>query len=594
MSTNPNGNKDVVYVDVDEEITGIIDKVRSSGQRIVALVLPKRSTVMQSIVNMKLLKRTADEAKKHVVLITSESGLYPMAGSVGLYVAKNLQSKPEIPTGPGMGVSDTLDDSIDEPAAFALGAAAAGATAGAAARAGEPELDKAKPVGQFPGASSLAATGGNDEDETIELDDEPETEEPAGGKVKDARPARKAKGGFKIPDFNKFRLWLALGGAALVALIVFLYFAIAVMPRATVAVKTDSTAIPTNVSVTLAAGSVPLDVDRGVVPAQTQEVTKTLTQQANATGELDKGTKATGEVTISLKDCSKEEVTIPAGTAVTYDSLTYITQEAASVASVKIGPECRNSDFPNISTDTVNVTAISGGEKYNIGAKSGYKVAGGQPVTASGSAMEGGTTNVVKTVTQADIDGATQKIGQQDTSTVKAELEKGLKAKGLYAVVETFKAGDTQTSTSVQAGAEAENVTVTQKITYTMIGAKQDDLKKILQEEVTGRIDPKKQSILDYGFNKLTFTLTNQDTSGVIVTMDTKVVVGSDLDVAAIKKQIAGKKSSEAQEIIKAYPGVTEVEVKYSPFWVSSIPGKTSKITLNIEEPTISNAKSEN
>ncbi|MBC7581656.1 hypothetical protein H7097_02175, partial [Aeromicrobium sp.] len=52
-------NKETVYVDIDDEITAIIEKVRSSQQKIVALVLPKRASVLQSIVNMKLLKRTA-------------------------------------------------------------------------------------------------------------------------------------------------------------------------------------------------------------------------------------------------------------------------------------------------------------------------------------------------------------------------------------------------------------------------------------------------------------------------------------------------------------------------------------------------------
>src|SRR6266545_779348 len=98
MSTQ--AGKDVIYIDIDDEITAIIDKVRGSGEKIVALVLPKRATVLQSIVNMKLLKRTADEAKKHLVLITGEAGLLPLAGSVGLHVAKTLQSRPEIPTAP--------------------------------------------------------------------------------------------------------------------------------------------------------------------------------------------------------------------------------------------------------------------------------------------------------------------------------------------------------------------------------------------------------------------------------------------------------------------------------------------------------------
>ena len=64
-------SKDTIYIDIDDEITSIIEKLQGSQEKIVALVLPKRATVMQSVVNMKLLKRTADESNKKLVLITS-------------------------------------------------------------------------------------------------------------------------------------------------------------------------------------------------------------------------------------------------------------------------------------------------------------------------------------------------------------------------------------------------------------------------------------------------------------------------------------------------------------------------------------------
>ena len=70
--------------------------------------------------------------------------------------------------------------------------------------------------------------------------------------------------------------------------------------------------------------------------------------------------------------------------------------------------------------------------------------------------------------------------------------------------------------------------------------------------------------------------------------MQTTVVAGPELDIAAIKKQVAGKKAGEAKDIISLNPGVTEVNVEYSPFWVSSIPKKTDKITVHIEEPKVS------
>src|ERR1035438_6199744 len=99
-------NKDTIYIDVEDEITNIIDKVNSSKSKVVALVLPKRATVFQSIVNMKLLKKKADDAKKNVVLVTSEAGILPLAGATGVYVANSLQATPVLPPDPNLAFDD--------------------------------------------------------------------------------------------------------------------------------------------------------------------------------------------------------------------------------------------------------------------------------------------------------------------------------------------------------------------------------------------------------------------------------------------------------------------------------------------------------
>ena len=49
--------KDTIYVDKEDEITSVIDSVLSSKEKVVALVLPKKAEVFQSVINMKLLKK---------------------------------------------------------------------------------------------------------------------------------------------------------------------------------------------------------------------------------------------------------------------------------------------------------------------------------------------------------------------------------------------------------------------------------------------------------------------------------------------------------------------------------------------------------
>ena len=562
-NTGTNINKDVLYIDVDDEITAVIDKVRGSGKKIVALVLPKRATVLQSVVNMKLLKRAADQSKKHIVLITAEAGLLPLAGSIGIHVARSLSSKPEIPDAP-----QRIDDQPE--------------TVEESGGDDEPDVDKTKSVGELAGATAVA----NELDDTIELEDEDATGATTASLSDKATKGKNRK--FKIPNFNKFRVLVVLGAVGIVVLVGGVYAAAVVLPKAKVTIKTDRTALDTSTVVTLkTTPETKIDVEKGIVPAQSQEVKKTLTQQVPATGQINNGEKATGSVKLSLADCSKDQVTVPAGTGVSASGKTFLTKTSATLESVKVGNSCKNADFPSFSTKTVDVTAQTGGSQYNIGPSSfvvaGYSAVSGQ----SSAAMDGGTDDITKVVTQNDIDSAKQKIVDQDVAPIKLELKNALIGRDLYPMEASFTTATPETKLSAEANAPADDVTVTQTINYTMLGVHEDDLKKVIEQTAKKEIDTKKQSIVDYGLAKAVFSLQAANPDGVAITIETTVVAGADLNQTAIKKQIAGKKAGDAKEIISASPGITDVTVRYSPFWVSAIPKNVNKITLIIEEPQV-------
>ncbi|HYH74906.1 MAG TPA: hypothetical protein VD735_03010 [Candidatus Saccharimonadales bacterium] len=572
MSNTPNNaGKDVIYIDVDDEITAIIDKVRSSEQRIVALVLPKRATMMQSIVNMKLLKRTADNAKKHLVLITSEASLLPLAGTVGLYVAKTPQSRPEIPA---MGAAHPGDDADDEPIAL-----------NAAGGVSEPALDPSKPIGAYTGAAAVGRGPAAGEDEAIEMPDEPDAQPKLNGSpINPDGPKPKKDRKLAIPDFNKFRLWLVLGGVGIVLLVFLGYLAFAVMPKATIAIKTDSSAIDADLSVELDPEETQVDIDNSTLPAFREEIKKTVTQTVEATGKKDNGTRAKGTITASTSCSADAPEPIPAGTGVTAQGLTFITQNTITFQPRVVNKKCQfEGSAPIISQQN--------GAQYNLDARNDYKIANNPSLAASGTATTGGTSVIVKVVQQSDIDSAAQKIGSQDNEAAKLDLEEALQQKSTMPVTETFGSTPGDVTPSVAAGTEAEGVTVTAQTTYFMLGVKEADLKKIIAEEVNKEIDTDKQTILDYGLDSAFFKVEATQNNTASVTLSTTAIAGSDLNTAEIKTQVAGMKANDAKEAIKEYPGVTEVSVKYSPFWVKSIPKKTGKITLTIEKPQVTNAK---
>lgn len=579
MSSNSIPAKDVIYIDVDDEITTIIDKVTSSRSKILALVLPKRATTLQSIVNMKLLKRAADNGSKHLVLITSEAGLMPLAANTGLYVAKNLQSKPEIPDVP-QGVAELPDDFEES---LSLDSA-------------DPKLNKKAPVGDLAkGSASPTAL-----DDAIDMSDAPTDKNPimrnipaagaviggAGSAAADKGKDKAAKGPrnkkLSIPNFNKFRGWMFIGGGALVALILLFILCFKVLPHAYVDIKTDSQAISANVDVTLSSSVKSVDTDSGIVPAKTQSTDKTLTAAADATGQQNNGQKATGS--ISVVNCSDNTVTLPAGTGFSANGLTFVSTQAASVPQSNYKMSAGGFSCKNDGTATVNVVAQEAGAKYNVGSTA-YAIANSPSnVKATGSAMSGGTDNITKIVQSSDIESAKSKISAQDTSAIKTQLKSQLENQGLKAIDATFAASSPAITTSVNAGAAADSVTVTEKITYSMMGASQADLKKLVANAVNSKIDTNKQAITDYGLDDASFT--TQDPGSGAVSMAVTAVAGPDLKVADLRKQVAGKKTGDAQKALKSNPGVTDVNVTYSPFWVTSIPGNQSKITITIEKPT--------
>lgn len=553
-------DKDTIYIDIDDEITGIIDKLKASQGKVVALVLPKRAAVFQSIVNMKLLKRAADGANKHLVLITSEAGLLPLAGAADVHVAKTLTSKPEIPAGP-----------LEEPE-----------TDEAVAEDELPDEDAApdssKSVGELAGPAAAA-----DGVETLVMDDEdlpPEDAAAAGAPVaKDFKPPVKDKK-LKIPDFDRFRLLLIGGGLLLLLLIFGFIFANSVFPKATISIQTDATAVDATADLNLSTAAKTLSEQDNTLPAKLASTQKTYSQAVPTTGQKNNGNKASGNVTVN--NCGDDN-SIPEGAGLSSGGNTYIAQSAVDVpASHYNNHGACLKDKPV----TVPVLAQSGGTSYNLpsGANFAVNIPGGSSLSGQGGTISGGTDNIVRTVNQNDINSAKSKITVNDND-LKTTLSDSLKKDNLYALVATYSAGTPAVTSSANVGDVADNVTVTENVTYTMFGVHKKDLETIIDNAIKTQIDTSKQSILDNGLDKATYNVDSQSATDAKLSVGVNATAGPDLDVNAIKQDAAGKKPGAIKDQLKTNPDVTDVQVHLSPFWVGSVPKNTSKIKVVIAKP---------
>lgn len=540
--------KDTIYVDVDDEITTIIDKLGKSDSKIVALVLPKRTTALQSIVNMKLLKRAADEAGKSPVLITSEKGLMPLAGATGLYVAKNLNSKPELPDAPDKAAVDDEELQADL----------------------EPEAERPVAKGAVVGAAAGAAAA----NDTIDM--EQEAAPAAASSAKPSKKAKKAKDGKtpKIPNFEKFRKKIFIVAGAVLALIVFFIMAVVVLPKATIIIETDTETVDTSFTFIASPASTAVDTSAGAIPAKLVTEKKEDSGTAAATGQKDLGTKATGSMTFSIPcaSVSGSPPTIPAGTGVTASNLTFITQSASALTTPNFNGGC---SF----TGTTTVVAQNNGDQYNLAATT-YAVSGFSNVTGKGSAMSGGSSKIARVVTSQDVATAKAKIDAKDDVT-KKNLQQQLEAAKYFVITDSFRKANESTVPTPGVDQEGSEVKVTYSADYSMVGVQRNDLKQLVENSLKDKIDTDHQKVQEDGLDKATYTVKSvADNGDTTIEVNTKAVVGPDINTEALKAEVAGKKSGQTADIVKALPSVKDVQVKYSPFWVSRTPKKVSKITI--------------
>jgi hypothetical protein len=201
--------------------------------------------------------------------------------------------------------------------------------------------------------------------------------------------------------------------------------------------------------------------------------------------------------------------------------------------------------------------------------------------------MSGGTNKIIKVISQQDFDAAKQQILDRNGEAVAKDLKKQLSDTKLVVLPDTLALGEQSITAAPNIGDEAEETTITAKLTYSMLGMNQDDVKQLIEADVKKKIDSSTQQILEEDAGISTATIKGQDkkpNGDVPVNMQLTVSAGAKQDADAIKKEIMGKKKGVAKDTLSKRPGVKEVDIQYSPFWVFSTPKKASKITVVFEK----------
>ena len=514
-------DKNILYLEHDAEITEAIEQLKAAEGDTVRLVVPGRSGLLQSVVNLKLLKKAAQSSGKELILVTGDKTATALAGKLELAVAKNIKAAPHI-------------------------------------EAGEPEPDKATHI------------EADDMQGEADTDSVPIQRYDAPNKKLRKPKTPKGASGAKIPNYQKFQVWI-WGGAGVILLIIFFWIATAFLQTATVHVQAaaDRKAVDTTfvLSATKSGAT--------TLAAQSLELTKDLTQSYQATGQKDVGAKASGSV--AVKNCEDTDPhTLAAGSKLTTGSKTFITTGDATIPGGDFsggGAVCKSKSV------SIAVSAAENGDSYNFSGASFAVPSLSGNVSGVGT-TSGGVTKTITIISQADIDAAQKTATESAKTQALSDLRE--KATDEQKVFDDTLAGTATTASPNPAvGAEASSGTLTLKMKYTVLVAKKSDIEALVKSSLGSQI-PTGGDLLDAGLDQAEYKQTKAASGDYTYQLKTTAFTGQPIDKVALAQQLAGKSKKDVSDIAKKYPNVSGATVDAWAL-VPNMPANASNIKVDIK-----------
>ncbi len=581
-------NKEVIYLEPEDDITDILSKLQRAEQKVVALVPPKKATMLRSAVNMKLVAKAAKEYKKVAVVVTADPAISKMAMMAQIPVAKTLQSRPVVPTKESLEAAQADEQVIDEDLADVTD---------------KEELDSLKNKAKTPAEGSESASKKDSDKRANVIDLSEESLE--NGSKKASEKGKKGADGKKVPDIAKYRKWIIAGVAAALVLIVFGVWAFVFAPavQITVAMSTTSNNFSEEVRFTSDPGTE--NVAEGILYARKETYEPEYTEDFEATGREDRGEKATGKVSlrmvftptigssakIGLASGAKLTATNADGKAVVYtlneDYSTSFDGTAEGISAIEsAGWTCprtivSGSSQCSLSVSAAGVTALAAGEDYNIGAGRTWNPIADddENITISNStAFAGGSSREVTTVTQANLDAAKERILASHASEGKSLLLDQVKSDDVIVIESSFKseAGDVKSSPAVNAEVD-ENAKpeITVKAIYSVYALDRAKVEEFIKAKMTVADDQRIYSVGDPYVER--FASIDE-----AARLKTVVKTGPTVNEEAILEKAKGRKIGEVQSLLRSINGVSSVEITPSYFWVNSVPNDANKVTIEL------------
>jgi hypothetical protein len=559
----------VWYLDLDDEITDAVARLRAAKDDKVVLVIPPGSRIGTGRINFRLLAREAETRGLTVALVSSDPQVRALGASAGLTAHARVTDAER-----ALGLE--VDEESTGTRASAVPPAARVATA--VSTTADPAADEAAAVGKVRRGGLLHRRR---EGYAVT----PRTATAAAGEETGAvtvipyGPGDGARIVRRGPSTRRRVATWGTRGAIIGALAAgALYVAYLTVPTATVTLTPGtSTYGPEQTSIVASPNTPVVDVVTGAIPAEWYKIPLIKSGTFDATGRDEVTTFAKGKVSFVSKNTILE-MTIPEGTRVaTADGREYKTLQSLLLDKWDgEGPKPRGE---------VPVQAIRRGKDGNTGAETISVVKGGLSRLAinvnNPEPITGGDRFFRQVVTTKDCNAARAAlVTELEADLAVAAAEPG--TPGLTRYPESATLAEVALTPTceelVDSSPEAGTFELKAQTTGTVLEVDESALEEVAAQHVQLEIDPSTQ--IEPG--SVTAARAGEpvvEADRVTFPMAVTALVTLPWDAAAIKQEIAGKPVSAAKELLSKYGTAT---LTMWPDFVPNVPTDAGRISLII------------
>ena len=603
-------NGKIVKIETSDELASVIDNIITTDAKVVFLVIDDDAFVAQNVLNFRLIKREAETVDKEIVVVTRNSRIRALASKAELKVKADLDKEYEEVEGSGKKYTREVID-IMPPSRAAKSHTPDTADlrhmrSGDSGRIEQDEIaekeqeQKKEPQQSSPAQKKpeISEEGKKPADEDISVstytprseqkDDTKKDKERDSGKKRFSKPKTPSflskAGSFLVSIVSKKPMYTFGAITAIIAAVALGYLLTVVLPKATIVLNPYSVEDELTFSIVADSNISSADHAKGVIPAQILEERQEQSFTYKATGTAQLEERAVGTVTVYNEYSSNPQTLVANTRLVSSDGKLFRTTETVVVPGAKI------EDGKIVaSSTTVPVRADEPGQDYNIG-PSTFSIPGfrGDPrylafYGKSEEAMSGGYSGVATVITENDINGAREKIEVEFLPQIEDVLRSKV-PEALTLVEESLEARVETLEIDGTVGDPKEEFSVRFVGTAQAFLIKEEDIDNSIAHHFINSTEYSKDFELDedreveYVVKELDFEKGYTEFNVNVNQQFNRIV-----DTNNILEQVKGKDEVEVRRILSGNEALERAQVRFWPFWVSTVPDSGDSIEVQLE-----------